>query len=373
MSCLHSHWPEPVVRVQSLAESGIQSIPKRYIKPPSDRPNITSRDDHVPTSTLVPNMIDDIPVIDIQHLVNSANSDPNLRADTLSRISDACREWGFFQVVNHGISHDLLKDVRELWRDFFKLPVEVKQEYANAPDTYEGYGSRLGIEKGAILDWSDYFFLNFMPVSMRKTSKWPSRPESCRELTAKYGEEVVKFCGSLLKVFSLNLGLKEDHLQNAFGGQDIGACLRVNFYPKCPQPDLTLGLSPHSDPGGMTLLLPDENVAGLQVRRGDDWVTVKPVTNAIIVNLGDQIQVLSNAVYKSVEHRVIVNSVKDRVSLAFFYNPKSDILIKPLEELVTEDMPALYKPMTYAEYRLHIRTKGPSGKAQVESLKATKQ
>lgn len=80
-------------------------------------------------------------------------------------------------------------------------------------------------------------------------------------------------------------------MQRCFGGEDIGACLRVNFYPKCPQPDLTLGLSSHSDPGGLTLLLPDENVPGLQVRRGESWVTVDPVPDAFIVNIGDQMQV----------------------------------------------------------------------------------
>lgn len=77
---------------------------------------------------------------------------------------------------------------------------------------------------------------------------------------------------------------------------------------------------------------------------------------------------LSNAIYKSVEHRVIVNSIKDRVSLALFYNPRSDLLIEPAKEFVTEERPALYPPMTYDKYRLYIRTKGPCGKAQVESL-----
>ena len=79
---------------------------------------------------------------------------------------------------------------------------------------------------------------------------------------------------------------------------------------------------------------------------------------------------LSNAIYKSIEHRVIVNSNKDRVSLAFFYNPRSDIPIEPSKELVTKERPALYSPMTFDEYRLFIRTKGPCGKAQVESLKS---
>lgn len=81
-------------------------------------------------------------------------------------------------------------------------------------------------------------------------------------------------------------------------------------------------------------------------------------------------QVLSNANYKSVEHRVAVNSANERVSLAFFYNPKSDIPIEPVKELVTEESPSLYPPMTFDEYRLFIRTRGPKGKSQVESMKS---
>ncbi|KAF5476274.1 hypothetical protein F2P56_008005 [Juglans regia] len=368
MSCLQS-WPEPIVRVQALSESGIRAIPERYIKPLSDRPNRPDTSATVAakknSGTSSPPI--NIPVIDLQNLFSN---DQSLCDETLSLVSHACREWGFFQIVNHGVSPELMKSARKTWREFFSLPPDVKQEYANSPTTYEGYGSRLGVQKGAILDWSDYFFLHYMPRSQRNESKWPQLPPSCRKVIAEYGEETVKLCGRLMEVLSINLGLGKEYLQNEFGGENIGACLRVNFYPKCPQPDLTLGLSPHSDPGGLTLLLPDDDVSGLQIRKCNDWVTVKPVPNAFIVNVGDQIQVLSNAIYKSVEHRVIVNAVKDRVSLALFYNPKSDLLIEPAKHLVTEDRPALYPPMTFDEYRLYIRTKGPCGKAQVESLKS---
>ena len=75
---------------------------------------------------------------------------------------------------------ELMKSIRQLWRDFFHLPLEAKQVYANSPATYEGYGSRLGVEKGAKLDWSDYFFLNYLPESARDENKWPTTPESCR-------------------------------------------------------------------------------------------------------------------------------------------------------------------------------------------------
>jgi isopenicillin N synthase-like dioxygenase len=358
MNC-PSDWPEPIVRVQTLSETENQLIPTRYVKPLLERPSFNKGDQGN----------SNIPLIDLFDLTNG---DTQAKKAIMDQISIACREWGFFQVVNHGMSSHLVDEAREVWREFFHQPMELKQEYANTPKTYEGYGSRLGIQKGAILDWCDYYFLNYLPSTLKDHNKWPSQPPLLRNVTEEYSNEIVRLGKVLLKVFSINLGLQEDYLQDAFGGDDIGACLRVNFYPKCPQPDLTLGLSSHSDPGGMTFLLPDEHVSGLQVRKGDEWITVKPARHAIIVNIGDQIQVLTNAIYKSVEHRVIVNPDKERVSLAYFFNPKSDILIKPATKLVTSNTPALYPPMTFDEYRLFIRTKGPQGKSQVESLKCSR-
>ncbi|CAH1429063.1 unnamed protein product [Lactuca virosa] len=359
-----SDWPEPVVRVQSLSETGDSVIPDRYIKPPLERPSPsfnTGSSDNL-----------NIPLINL-HLSGPVNRDhPTIQKATMDEISVACREWGFFQVVNHGISPELVDGVREIWREFFHQPMEMKQDYANALTTYEGYGSRLGMQKGAILDWSDYFFLHYLPSNLKDHNKWPSQPPFLRDMVEEYSKEIVRLGKILLKVFSINLGLEEDYLQKAFGDGDIGACLRVNFYPKCPQPDLTLGLSSHSDPGGMTFLLPDENVTGLQVRKGGEWITVKPARHAIVVNIGDQIQILTNAIYKSVEHRVIVNPDKERVSLAYFFNPRCDVLIAPASELVTSKTPALYQSMTYDEYRHFIRTKGIQGKSQVESLKFPK-
>ncbi|KAK4802173.1 hypothetical protein SAY86_000376 [Trapa natans] len=363
MSNLQSSWPEPIVRVQALSESGISSIPERYIKPPSDRPE-NQRSLPIPGAA-------NLPVIDLLAAEG--------KAEEASALGEACREWGFFQVVNHGVSPELMRAAREGWREFFHLPMEAKQSYANSPCTYEGYGSRLGVQKGAVLDWSDYFFLHYLPPTLRDEAKWPSFPPHFRrwriifrELIGEYSKQVVELGGRVMKVMSRNLDLPEDRLQRAFGGHDVGACLRVNFYPKCPQPDLTLGVSPHSDPGGLTLLLPDDNVPGLQVLRGDSWVAVEPVPDSFIVNIGDQMEIVSNGIYRSIEHRVIVNSEKERVSLAYFYNPKSDVPIEPVEELVTEERPALYPTMTFDEYRLCIRTKGLSGKSQVEALKSTR-
>lgn len=64
-----------------------------------------------------------------------------------------------------------------------------------------------------------------------------------------------------------------------------------------------------------------------------------------------------------------VNATKERLSMAVFYNPKADIPIGPMPELVTADRPGMYQPMTFNEYRLFIRMKGPQGKSHVDSLK----
>ena len=301
-------WPEPVVRVQSLSDSGATVIPPRYVKPPSERPVVNGGSGNHDLS---------IPVVDFNC------------ADNASAVADACKVWGFFQVINHGVSHELMRRAREDWRQFFHLPMEEKQMYANSPKTYEGYGSRLGTQKGAILDWgtttsstsfhcvsrvmtSGQLCLHLYGtkkgkqtlrfLSFRSTRKflflliYKYSTEFTRGTVEEYGREVVSFCERVMKVLALGLGVDEGRLQTAFGGKESGVCMRVNFYPKCPQPDLTLGLSSHSDPGGITVLLPDDQVKGLQVRRGNAWVTVKPVPDSFIVNVGDQIQVSELAV-----------------------------------------------------------------------------
>lgn len=123
-------------------------------------------------------------------------------------------------------------------------------------------------------------------------------------------------------MLSKGLGIQEGCLQEAFGGEEEGACLRVNFYPKCPQPDLTLGLSPHSDPGGMTVLLVDDHVKGLQVRKNGAWVTVQPIPNSFIINIADQIEVVTLTKKKKKPHLYIYNysSLVLKKLHAYIYN-----------------------------------------------------
>lgn len=154
-------WPEPVVRVQTLSESSLAAIPAHYIKPQGDRPSLSAGLDSAAS----------IPTVDLE------DNDGGVAA----AVAEACREWGFFQVVNHGVDRGLVERAVEVWRAFFRLSLEEKQAYANSPATYEGYGSRLGVDKGAILDWGDYFFLQLLPEKLKSPEKWPALPTHCRQ------------------------------------------------------------------------------------------------------------------------------------------------------------------------------------------------
>lgn len=110
-----------------------------------------------------------------------------------------------------------------------------------------------------------------------------------RDITQAYARELLIVSKKLMGALSEGLGLGEAALQEAFGSE-VGTCMRVNYYPKCPQPELALGLSAHSDPGGLTILLSD-HVKGLQVCKDGAWVTVDPLPHAFVINIGDQIQV----------------------------------------------------------------------------------
>ncbi|XP_042490723.1 jasmonate-induced oxygenase 4-like [Macadamia integrifolia] len=353
-------WPEQIKYVQELAESGVKLLPPQYIKFEQGQAL------HEPTVVAPPQKLP--PVIDMFD-INGASGTAEKKA-MLEMLGSACRQWGIFQVVNHGIPPALLDEVKRVSREFFDLPMEEKLKYANNPVTYEGYGNRTGVQEGSTLDWNDYFYHFIRPFSAINGQKsWPHQPEEYRTVISEYGEKVVELCEALLSIFSEDLGLeKKDTLLESLGGdEELGAGYRVNFYPKCPQPELALGLSPHTDPGAMTVLLQDQ-VSGLQLKKDGVWIPIPSRQDALTVLLADQLEILSNGIYKSVNHRSTVNSKKERMSIAIFIHPEGNKMIGPLEEVVKKSgRSPLYNEMTFNEYRIFIRTLGLKGQAILSS------
>nr|GMD19289.1 feruloyl CoA ortho-hydroxylase 1-like [Ipomoea batatas] len=299
--------------VKGLSDLGLQALPEQYIQPPAER---------ITASTVITD--DSIPVIDM--------SPENPEVGEM--ICEAAKKWGFFQIINHGIPIDVLEEVKAATYRFFSQPAEEKKKHSkgNSPTTNVRYGTSFAPLAEKALEWKDYLSL-FYVSDEQANSFWPS---SCREEALnflKISEIVVK---RLLEALMEGLNVKEINAAKEsllMGSRRIN----INYYPKCPNPELTVGIGRHSDVSTLTLLLQDE-IGGLYVRKvdgGDDaWVPVPPITGALVINIGDALQILSNGRYKSIEHRVIANGSNSRISVPIFVNPRPEDVIGPLPELL---------------------------------------
>lgn len=134
-----------------------------------------------------------------------------------------------------------------------------------------------------------------------------------------YGKEVKSLITRLLAIMSKNLGMEDDHLQKNFELYNL--FFRANYYPPCPQPDLVLGTHGHKDHGSLTILLQDKDMDGLQVCKDGKWFSVDPIPNALVVNIGDQLQKRTNGKYKSALHRGVVSNNKAIMTMVAHLDP----------------------------------------------------
>ncbi|KAM7277334.1 hypothetical protein ACFE04_019200 [Oxalis oulophora] len=337
-----------------------------FIQPSEHRPNLNSTeagDDEIPVISLV--------------------ADSN---QLISQIRDACKKWGFFQVINHGVPLVLPQEVTKVAKQFYDLPLEDKKKVKRDEVNAMGYHDEEHTKN--VRDWKEVFdYLVTSPAFVAAssqphdkefrilTNQWPQKPPQFRKICEAYAEEVEKLAYRLLEMVCLSLGLRDDRLSGYF--KEGPSFVRLNHYPSCPTPQLALGVGRHKDAGALTVLVQD-SVGGLEVKRKSDgeWIRVKPVANSFIVNIGDALQVWSNDIYQSVEHRVVVNSERERFSIPLFFFPASHVEVKPLEELVDEQNPAKFKEYIFGKFMAHRNRsdykKQPGENIQIEHFRLSK-
>ncbi|KAI4367634.1 hypothetical protein MLD38_023347 [Melastoma candidum] len=300
---------------------------------------------------------DGIPSFDLSPVDDPGSSEYLL---LVTRIGKACKEWGFFQVINHGVPAEKRARLDGAARRFFEQSLEEKRKVGRDEKNILGYYDSEHTKN--VRDWKEVFDVTaqeptFAPAShhpddwevVQWNNRWPEYPPELREACEEYLLEMEKLARKLLELIAHSLGLLKDRFKGFF--EEQMSFLRLNHYPPCPVPHLALGVGRHKDSGALTILAQDD-VGGLEVKRKTDgeWVFVRPTPNALIINVGDIIQVWSNERYESVEHRVMLNSERDRYSIPFFYNPSHRVMVEPFPELVNDREPPKYRAYNWGKF-----------------------
>ncbi|KAG6419009.1 hypothetical protein SASPL_121217 [Salvia splendens] len=285
------------------------------------------------------------------------------RGAMMEQIKDACENWGFFEVVEHGIEPEFMDKVERLTKEHYRKCMEQRFNEMVASKGLETVQSEIDD-----LDWESTFFLRHLPVS--NISDIPDLDQEYKDVMREFAAKLEKLAEKLLDLLCENLGLEKGYLKQAFHGSNGPSFgTKVSNYPPCPKPDLIKGLRAHTDAGGIILLFQDDKVSGLQLLKDGEWVDVPPMRHSIVINLGDQLEVITNGKYKSVMHRVIAQTDGTRMSLASFYNPGSDAVIYPAPALV-ENEEKLYPRFVFEDYmKLYAGLKFQAKEPRFEAFK----
>ncbi|PSS03172.1 Feruloyl CoA ortho-hydroxylase [Actinidia chinensis var. chinensis] len=336
--------------VKGLVDSGLQNVPAQYVQLPNERIDKSNAYPHNQTP------------IDLSGL------DGPSHGQVVEAMARAAETFGFFQVVNHGVPLELLESLKNSAHGFFGQAPEKKAVYLKgvSPSPLVKYGTSFVPEMEEALEWKDY-------VSMVYTNDedalkhWPNE---CKEVALEYLKTSTKMVKKIVQVLFEHLGVTLD--EPRIDALIALKMVNMNFYPTCPNPDLTVGVGRHSDMGILTVLLQD-GIGGLYIKleqeepeKEGEWMEIPPVPGALVINVGDTLQILSNGRYKSAEHRVRTTSTQSRVSIPIFTIPQPTEKIGPLPELVERDGMARYREFIFGDYMNNFFGKAHQGKKSLD-------
>ncbi|XP_015574955.2 gibberellin 2-beta-dioxygenase [Ricinus communis] len=287
-----------------------------------------------------------IPVIDL--------TDPEAK----NLLVQACQEFGFFKLVNHGVPIDFMTRLESLAINFFNLPQSEKDK-AGPPDPF-GYGNKR-IGPNGDIGWIEYLLLNTNPqiTSQTTLSIFKENPQIFRSAVEDYILAVKKMAYEVLELMADGLGIKPRNVLSRMLKDDKSdSCFRLNYYPPCPELQLQplsgrnlVGFGEHTDPQIISVLR-SNNTTGLQIcLRDGTWVSVPPDQTSFFINVGDALQVMTNGRFKSVKHRVLADTMRSRISMIYFGGPPLSEKIAPLPSVLREGEESLYEQFTWCEYK----------------------
>ncbi|KAH9777119.1 diox n domain-containing protein-related [Citrus sinensis] len=283
-----------------------------------------------------------LPVIDL--------SSPD-RLSTAKSIRQACIDYGFFYLVNHGVEEELISQMFNESKKFFSLQLEDKMKLARKE--HRGYTALcdeiLDPSSTSEGDPKESFYIGPLEGTLSSMNQWPSLEilPTWRSTMEYYHQKVLSAGRRLIHLIALALNLNEDFFEKVGALDAPMAFLRLLHYPGelVSSNQEVCGASAHSDYGMITLLATD-GVPGLQVCREKFnqprlWEDVPNIKGALIVNIGDMMERWTNCLFRSTLHRVM-SSGQERYSAAFFLDPNGDCVVECLESCCSESNPPKY-------------------------------
>ncbi|CAN6228218.1 unnamed protein product [Urochloa humidicola] len=333
--------------VKGLVDAGITAIPPIFHHTPESLKDIT-------TSSANDDLASPIPVIDLLDA---------RREDVVDQVRHAVGTVGFFQVTNHGVPPELMAGMLSGVRRFNEGPAEAKRAlYSRDPARKVRFNSNFDLFNSEVANWRDSLFCDLFP----DPPPIEEYPEPLRDVIMEYTDAVTKVALSVFELLSESLGMSRDHLRDIGCAQSLRAVCQ--YYPPCPEPNRTFGIRRHTDPGFLTVLLQD-GMSGLQVFVNHDggdgtWVDVPSVPGALMINIGDHLQLISNDKFRSAEHRVLANKSKDtaRVSVASFFNTDMIRTTRLYGPITDGRDPPLYRSVNAQDFYAAFKKIGLDGR-----------
>jgi isopenicillin N synthase-like dioxygenase len=319
-------------------------------------------------------MLTEVPVVDIAPFLAGA---PAAKRAVAREIGRACTEIGFFTIVGHGVSAQLVSRMLAVTRAFFDLPLDEKLRVRQpAPEQSRGYlgvgGENLSYSRGdqGTADLKELFAIG--PVDVPDApyfrgpagypafapNLWPARPADFREVWTAYYRALERVTVRVMGMLAMALDLPEAYFV-PFIDKHVTP-IRANHYPEQATPPRPgqLRAGAHTDYGALTILLPENVPGGLQVQnRLGEFTDVEAPAGSFVCNLGDLMQRWTNDRWHSTVHRV-VNPPLDRaagnrrLSVAYFHQPNYDAVIECLPTCTGPGNPPRYPPVSSSAHRL---------------------
>lgn len=299
-------------------------------------------------------------------------------------LHSACKDLGFFYLVNHGIEGTKLQQVLKGCEELFKLPLEEKEKIKAKDSPYfRGYTpfneERVDPKNQKKGDTKEGFYIGAEPKEGEEPgyfygpNQWPN-PEllpNWKELMQEYFTLCTNLGLRLLSLLGKSVALcaddKEKQIPFDFEQyfNNPNRVIRLLHYnnDRSEIDEGIFGCGAHTDYGVLTFLLTDD-VEALQIYpkagsnnnidvNDNNWIFVPPLKDAFIVNLGDMLERWTNDYYKSTLHRVINLSGRERYSIPFFFEPDFDTLVEAIPCCTSEKNPPKYEPITSGKYLIN--------------------